>query len=61
MGSIQNAWTNFRNEFPTQQGKMFSKQLIICLPDEVSFGGDGITDLHNQHQQAEENQHGTIH
>jgi hypothetical protein len=54
MGSIQNAWTNFRNEFPTQ-GKMFSKQLISCLTDEVSFGGDGITDLHSQHQQAEEN------
>jgi hypothetical protein len=54
--SIQNAWTNFRNEFPTtQQGKMFSKQLINCLTDEVTFGGDGITDLHNQYQQAEEN------
>jgi hypothetical protein len=47
--------------FPTQQGKMFSKQLVICLTGEVTFGGDGITDLHNQHHQAEENRHGIIH
>jgi hypothetical protein len=40
---------------------MFSKQLISCLTGEVTFGGYGITDWHNQHQQAEENQHGKIH
>jgi hypothetical protein len=55
-GIIQNAWTKFRNEFPTPKlGKMFSKLLISCLTDEATLGGDGISDLHSQHQQAEDN------
>jgi hypothetical protein len=33
----------------------------VLLSDEAHFGRDGVIDIHNQHQWAEENPHGVIH